>query len=226
MRNAIIVSAAISLLVATACKKGGHTTSPSTPNDAAAQRLGCNHDVKVDHTLKHTWPYPAEYRNLRMTGRSQKTKLKVKPAHAAFVTATLSWKEGDIIEVRDSRIRVLKPRRMLVKRDVFVTRKEWSQGIEVEREYLVASKGEVGEFLFYNSQGMCLVNSENGPGWTACTLDDTFEGLSRERPHACQQTWWVKVERSRVDQGWMLVDPEVMRRVPPPESAPLPDAAR
>jgi len=100
-----------------------------------------------------------------------------------------------------------------------VKRKVWDQGIEVERTYRAAAQGEVGSFLFYNSRGQCMVGTEQGPGWTPCTLDDAFEGLSEEHPFACEQVWWVKVRKSKVNQGWMPVDLAFMERVPPPTDA-------
>ncbi len=219
MRIAILLSAALSLVLATACKKSSETEGSTTANEAASQGLDCDHSVKVNQKVKHAWPYPADFRNLQVVGRSKTAKLKLKPTPAAFFTATVTWKDGDVVQVLDSELRILKPRRMIAKRDIFVTRREWSQGIEVERKYLAAAKGEVGEFLFYNSRGMCLVGTENGPGWSPCTLDDSFEGLSAERPHACEQVWWVQVQPRKVDKGWMIVDGEVMKRLAPPPGA-------
>ncbi|MBW1907801.1 MAG: hypothetical protein JRJ24_21455 [Deltaproteobacteria bacterium] len=118
-------------------------------------------------------------------------KLKLKPTHAAFITATVTWKKGELIGVEDSEVFVKKPRRLV-------------------------AQGAVGSFLFYNSRGMCMVGTEHGPGWTPCTLDDAFEGLSEERSAACEQVWWVKVRKSKVAQGWMPVDPGLMERVAPP----------
>ena len=146
-------------------------------------------------------------------------KLKLKPTRAAFVTATVTWKEGELIAVEDSELLITKPRRLVAKRDLHVKRKVWDQGIEVERTYRAAAKGEVGSFLFYNSQGLCMVGTESGPGWTPCTLDDAFEGLDEEHPFACEQVWWVKVRKSKVAQGWMAVEPEFMERAPPPADA-------
>jgi len=73
--------------------------------------------------------------------------------------------------------------------------------------------------LFYNSRGTCMVGTAQGPGWTPCSLDDAFEGLSEEQPQACKQLWWVKVRKSKVDQGWMPVMPGFTERVPPPTGA-------
>ncbi|MGB5547762.1 MAG: hypothetical protein WBM74_14410, partial [Polyangiales bacterium] len=66
---------------------------------------------------------------------------------------------------------------------------------------------------------MCMVETEQGPGWTPCTLDDAFEGLNEEDPQACEQVWWVKVRKSKVDQGWMPVMPGFIERVPPSTDA-------
>jgi len=68
---------------------------------------------------------------------------------------------------------------------------------------------------------MCMLETEQGLGWTPCTLDDAFEGLSADDPFACEQTWWVKVRKSKADRGWMPVMPDLMDRVPP-----SPDAAK
>ena len=131
----------------------------------------------------------------------------------------MSWPADSFLEVKDSQVRILKPRRLVAKRDLFIKRKEVEQGIEVERTYRAAKQGEVGSFLFYNSRGMCLVGFEKGSGWAPCTLDDAFEGLSAESPHPRAQEWWVEVERRKVDKGWTLVYPDLMERVPPPSSA-------
>jgi len=121
--------------------------------------------------------------------------------------------------VEDSEVFIRKPRRLVAKRDLYVKRKVWDQGIEVEREYLAVARGEVGSFLFYNSRGMCMVGTQEGPGWTPCTLDDAFEGLSEHEPAACEQFWWVKVRKSKVAKGWMVVAPELMERVTPSTDA-------
>ena len=140
-------------------------------------------------------------------------QLKLKPTHAAFRTATVTWRKGELIGVEDSEIVIQKPRRLVAKRNLYVKRKVWDQGIEVERTYLAVAQGQVGSFLFYNSRGMCMVGTQEGPGWTPCTLDDAFEGLSEEDPAACEQLWWVKVRKSKVAQGWMVVAPGLMERV-------------
>ena len=209
----------VAALLAASCKKGEETAS-STPDKALAQeRLGCDHDLTASAVARHTWPYPAELRDLRWSGGYGKVALKLKPTRASFVTATVSWREGDLIEVHDSEVRITKPRRLVAKRDILVRRKVWDQGIEVERSFLAAKQGELGSFLFYNSRGLCMVGTEDGPGWTPCSLEDTFEGLSTEDPHPCAQQWWVKVQKSRVDKGWMVVDESVMERVPSPDAS-------
>lgn len=202
----------------TACKKSDGSPSSATPTSA---RLGlsCDHDLKSTALAKHSWPYPADHRDLRWGEKYQKVRLKLKPSSAAFVTATVTWKPGELIEVEDSEVRIIKPRRLIAKRDLYVKRKVWDQGIQVERELLAVAEGEVGSFLFYNSRGMCMVGTEEGPAWTPCTLDDAFEGLSDEEPQACEQVWWVKVRKSKVHQGWMPVMPGLMERVPPPSGA-------
>ena len=125
----------------------------------------------------------------------------------------------DVIEVLDSQIRILKPRRLVAKRDIIVSRKVLTQGVEVTKQTLAAAKGEVGEFLFYNSRGLCLVGTEDGPGWTQCTLDDAFEGLSADNPDPCRQEWWVQAKRDNANKGWMVVDSSIMERLPPPDEA-------
>jgi hypothetical protein len=195
------------------CNKGG--SSPGTSNAQAAVGLrGCDHDDKVNAVAKHSWPYPADLRNLRWGDTYRKMQLKLKPTHASFITATVTWKKGALIGVQDSEVLIKKPRRLVAKRDLYVKRKVWDQGVEVERTYLAVARGEVGSFLFYNSRGMCMVDTHGGPGWTPCTLDDAFEGLSAEDPAACEQLWWVKVRKSKVHQGWMVVEPGLMERVP------------
>ena len=208
----------VTLAVSGGCKKG--ETSPSTSDaQAAAQAIGCDHDVKSKSVVKHSWPYPADFRDLRWGNTYRQMKLKLKPTHAAFVTATVTWKKGELIAVEDSHVLITKPRRLIAKRDLTVKRRVWDQGIQVERTYLAVAQGEIGSFLFYNSRGMCMVGTEEGPGWTPCTLDDAFEGLSAEQPDACEQVWWVKVRKSRVAQGWMPVMPGLMERVAPPTDA-------
>lgn len=207
-----------SLAASTSCKKG-ESSSATSNTQSAVDDTGCSHDVKSNAVAKHSWPYPAEFRNLRWGDKYQKMKLKLKPAHAAFVSATVTWKGGELIGVQDSEVFIQKPRRLVAKRDLYVRRKVWDQGIEVERTYLAVAQGEVGSFLFYNSRGMCMVGTQEGPGWTPCTLDDAFEGLSAEHPAACEQVWWVKVRKSKVAQGWMPVTPGLMERVPPSTDA-------
>ena len=218
MRRALILTAILTASLATGCKKSEGSPGTAMPESATAG-LGCDHDVKSRAVAKHSWPYPADYRNLRWGDHYQKMQLKLKPTHAAFVTATVTWKTGELIEVEDSDVLITKPRRLVAKRDLYVKRKVWDQGIEVERTYRAAAQGEVGSFLFYNSRGMCMVGTEQGPGWTPCTLDDAFEGLSEEHPFACEQVWWVKVRKSKVNRGWMPTDLAFMERVPPPTDA-------
>ncbi len=205
----------IAATLGTACTKSDSAPSTATPASEALG-LGCDHDLKSNALAKHSWPYPADHRNLRWGDRYQKVRLKLKPTSAAFVTATVTWKSGELIEVEDSEVRIIKPRRLIAKRDLYVKSKVWDQGIQVERQLLAVAKGEVGSFLFYNSRGMCMVGTEQGPGWTPCSLGDAFNGLSEEQPEACEQVWWVKVRKSKVDQGWMPVIPGFTERVPPP----------
>jgi hypothetical protein len=213
--TAILVTA---LAIASGCKKGD--SSPSTAGaQAAVETLGCDHDVKANTVAKHSWPYPADFRNLRWGNKYKQMKLKLKPTQAAFITATVTWQKGELIGVEDSEVFIRKPRRLVAKRDLYVKRKVWDQGIEVERTYLAVGEGEMGSFLFYNSRGMCMVGTKEGPGWTPCTLDDAFEGLSEENPAACEQVWWVKVRKSKLAQGWMPVTPGLMDRVPAPPDA-------
>jgi hypothetical protein len=215
MRTFLIPPVILLIVVITAsgCKKSD-VSAPSANAQSAVEALDCNHDVKASAVANHSWPYPADLQDLRWGETYRKVRLKLKPTHAAFVTATVTWKEGELIGVEDSLVVIRKPRRLVAKRDLYVKRKAWDQGVEVERTYLAAAQGEVGSFLFYNSRGMCMVGTPDGPGWTPCTLDDAFEGLSEENPAACEQFWWVKVRKSKVDRGWMVVDPELMERVP------------
>jgi hypothetical protein len=60
------------------------------------------------------------------------------------------------------------------------------------------------------------VETRDGPGWTPCTFEDTFEGLSAENANACEQYWWIQMQRSKVDKGWMVVNPELVERLGPP----------
>jgi hypothetical protein len=198
---------------------GSGCTKNAAPESASAAQAdldprGCNHEVKASAVAEHSWPYPADATDLRWGSIYRKMRLKLKPTNTAFVTATVTWKEGEFIRVEDSKLVIRKPRQLVAKRDLFVKRKVWDQGIEVERTFLAAAKGEVGSFLFYNSRGLCMVDTEGGPGWTPCTLDDAFEGLSEEDPFACEQYWWVKVRKSKVNQGWMVVAPGLTERVP------------
>lgn len=219
MRTFSILSALLlAAVLGTGCKKSDSSPSTAMP-ESAALGLGCDHDLKSNAVAEHSWPYPADYRDLRWGDTYQKMKLKLKPTRAAFVTATVTWKSGELIEVEDSNVLITKPRRLIAKRELSVKRKVWDQGIQVERTFPAVAEGEVGSFLFYNSRGMCMVGTDEGPGWTPCTLDDAFEGLSAEQPDACEQVWWVKVRKSKVDRGWMPVVPELTERVPPPTGA-------
>lgn len=202
--------------LAMSCKKADDSNGTAT---LPSLGLGCDHEIEASVVAKHSWPYPAEYRNLRWGNQYARVTLKLKPNHASFITARVSWKAGDLIEVEDSDVLILKPRRLVAKRDLFVTRKVWDQGIQVERRFLAVPKGEVGSFLFYNSKGLCMIGSEAGTAWTPCTLDDAFEGLSAQHPNACEQVWWAKVGKSKADRGWMPVDLRIVERVPPPSDA-------
>jgi hypothetical protein len=201
------------------CKRTDSGPTATSAANLPTAREGCDHSLQTNALVEHSWPYPAELRDLRWTDGYQKTALKLKPVHAAVVTARVTWKRGDMIEVQDSQIRITKPRRLVAKRDLFVTRQVWDQGIEVERQYLAVAKGEVGSFLFYNSRGMCMVGTGDGTGWTRCTLDDAFEGLSAHDPHPCEQHWWVKVQKRKTDKGWMVVDFSLMERTVSPSGA-------
>jgi len=219
MRKTFLILAISLLGFSLGCQKGDASEATASANDMASAALDCDHDLASNALAKHSWPYPVDHKDLRWTGGYAKEKLKLKPTHAAFVTATLSFREGDFIEVLDSEIRITKPRRLIAKRDLIMKRKVTRQGIEVTRELLVAKAGEPASFLFYNSRGHCMVDSEDGPGWIPCSLEDTFEGLSAERPHACQQQWWIQMERSKVARGWMKVSPDRVERVGPPLDA-------
>ncbi len=214
-------AAQIFIVIAIASQVGCKKSGSSAGTDAAPSATtiaGCDHDARSNALALHSWPYPAEARDLRWGDRYQKNRLRLKPNQAAFVTATVTWKSGDLIEVEDSQIRITKPRRLVAKRDLFVKRQVWEQGVRVERTLLAAAKGQVGSFFFYNSKGMCMVGTSDGPGWTPCTLDDAFEGLSAEEPFACEQVWWVKVRKSKIDRGWMPVDTELTQRVFPADA--------
>ena len=219
MRAFPIILVLLGLTFAVACKDGGWRADTAQASSGAAVLSGCDHDLKANAILEHTWPYPAEARDLHWTGRDTVVRLKLKPTPAAIRTASITFRRGGHLEVEDSQVHITKPRRLVAKRDLYVTKKVWDQGMEVERTFLAAAKGELGSFLFYNSRGMCLVDARGGPGWIACTLDDAFEGLSAESPSACEEIWWVKIRRSKVDQGWMTFDPTLMERVPPKSDA-------
>lgn len=223
-----IVIIALAASIAGGCAKEGGVPPAENPSKvtkilayAEEGLTGCDHDIETGAVAKHAWPFPVEARDVRWGDRYQKMKLKLNPTGAAFVTATVTWKKGELIEVKDSAIVVQKPRQVVAKHDMFVTKKVWDQGVEVERTTKVASTGEVVNFLFYNSRGYCMVQTIDGPAWTKCTLDDSFDAVSGEQPFACEQTWWIKVHKSKVDQGWMPFEDALMVRVPtlPPESA-------
>ncbi|MFA9410356.1 MAG: hypothetical protein ACERK0_03790, partial [Deltaproteobacteria bacterium] len=98
--RAFLISTLI-LVVAIAaggCKKGDTSRATSSAS-SVGQATGCDHDVKLNAVVKHSWPYPADFRDLRWGDTYQKMKLKLKPTHAAFVTATVTWKKGDLISV-------------------------------------------------------------------------------------------------------------------------------
>jgi len=212
------VAAGVPTSLIAGCKKSD--SSPSTVAAASTEKMsGCDHDGQSNAVAKHSWPYPADSRDLRWGNNYRQMKLRLGPSSAAFVTATVTWKQGELIVVEDSQVRVTKARRLVAKRDLYVTRKVWDQGIEVERTERAVAAGAVGGFLFYNSRGMCMLEMEQGAAWTPCTLDDAFQGLSAEHPFACEQTWWVKVRKSKVDRGWMPVELGLMDRVPPSDAA-------
>ncbi len=220
MRIVLLLATTALIGVATGCTRGDDAKAASTAQEAALEPIGCDHDVSSTAVARNSWPYPANERHLLWTGRYDRMELKLKPTHAAFVTATMTFREGDFVEVLDSEVHVTKPRRLVAKRDIYVTREVTSQGIEKKQRYLVAKEGEVASFLFYNSEGFCIVSTSEGPAWTPCTLDDTFEGLSAATPYACAQNWWVQVQRNKIDKGWMIVNPSHVQRVAaPPDGA-------
>lgn len=206
------LSSALLILFLASCSKEGPGGASAK---AVSDGLECNHDVFMSAVAEHSWPYPAEYRDLRWAGDYARLELRLKPTRAAFLTATIGVKDGDILRVIDSQIQVAKPRRLVAKRDLFVTRTEVSQGVQVERTELAVAKGEVGNFLFYNSEGRCIIGTDKGPGWTECTLDDAFEGLSKTNPFACEQAWWVQLQRRKIDKGWLIVEPSFIERILP-----------
>jgi hypothetical protein len=218
MQANYIIIATLAANLAAGCKRNDGSPSTATAV-SSAEMIGCNHDAKSNAVAKHSWPYPAESRNLRWGSNYKQMKLKLRPSPAAFITATVTWKEGELIAVEDSQVVVTKPRRLVAKRDLYVKRKVWDQGIQVQRTDRAVAAGDLGNFLFYNSRGMCMIATEQGLGWTPCTLDDAFEGLSAEHPFACEQTWWVKVRKSKIDRGWMPVALDLMDRVPPMSDA-------
>ncbi len=219
-RNSSIVLGLLCVCLG-ACKGGPGAADAASSRDLEPRAVatGCDHDLESDATVEHSWPYPADMRNLRWVGRYKKVHLKLKPTHAAFHTATLVVRKDDRIEPEDSFVHVTKPRRLVAKRDLYVTRKVWDQGFQVERRELAAAKGELGSFLFYNSRGMCLLDTDRGTGWVPCTLDDSFEGLSAESPFACEQTWWIELKKSKLERGWLRVDPALMERLPEADAA-------
>jgi len=226
MRARSIVTIALLASFVDGCTKAGSAMPTENRSDVDKIRAyaeegmsGCDHDVESGAVAKHAWPFPAEARNVRWGEHYEKMKLKLKPRSAAFVTATVTWKRGELIEVEDSEIVVQKPRRALAKHDMFVTRKVWDQGVQVDRTTKAVSAGDVTSFLFYNSRGYCMILTEDGPAWTKCTLDGSFEGVSPEQPFACEQTWWIKVRKSKVDKGWMPFEDALMVRVPPQDGA-------
>ncbi len=221
MHTQWIVTVAVLSSFVGGCTKA--TSTPTTENPSHVGKIlayaeegmgGCDHDVESSAVVKHAWPFPAEARNVRWGDHYKKMRLKLKPRHAAFVTATVTWKEGDPIEVEDSEIVVRKPRLVLAKHDMFVTRKVWDQGVQIERTTKAVAAGSMANFLFYNSRGSCMIQTDDGPAWTKCTLDDSFEGVSANQPFACEQTWWIKVRKSRVNKGWMPFEDAFMVRVP------------
>ncbi len=212
---------ALGLLSLGGCAKSASSPTAQVPQglapvpaSAAPDMSGCDHSVKSYGAAQHAWPYPAEARNVRWGDRYQKMPLKLKPTNAAFVTATLTWKPGELIEVQDSKIIVGKPRMVTTTEDLLVYRKVWDQGIEVVKTIEIAAAGEQVGFMFYNSRGNCMIATEDGPVWTECTLGVTFEEVTEEEPFACEQTWWIQVGKSRVDKGWMPFEDTLMTRVP------------
>ena len=217
MRLLILV---LSVALLSGCKKADRTsgtTAASTP-EASAPGLpdatsGCDHDQRTNVTLPHTWPYPADAREIRWTDGREKTGLKIKPRGVAFRTATVTWKKGQDMGASDSQVVVTKPRRLVAKRDMQVRREIWDQGRRVEATAGEIKKGDVVSFLFFDSRGSCLVRFGGGTGSVPCTLEDSFEGLSAEHPFACEQVWWVKVRRAKRSKGWLVFDEELMERV-------------
>lgn len=224
VRTILIVVAL--LTTAVACKKGGTSAPTASPDPvgkvlayAAPGLSGCDHDLETTAVAKHAWPYPADARDIRWGDEYQKMRLKLNPNPAAFYTATLTWKKGEFIEVEDSEMVIRKPRQVVAKHDIVVTRKVIDQGREVKRTSTAVAAGEVANFLFYNSRGSCMILTDGKPAWAPCTLEGSFEGVSADAPFACDQSWWVNVRRSRSDRGWMPFDEALMDRIPSPLAA-------
>lgn len=210
--------------LACGCSKGASAPGPATANsdqfvaaNADAEMSGCNHDATSRAIIKHAWPYPADARNIEWMGQPyERIKLKLSPNPGTFYTATVSWRKGELVEVLDSWVYIKKPRRVIANEEIWVTRKVWDQGLKVDKQLKVASKGDEVDFLFYNSKRACMIETAEGPAWTHCTLGTTFEDVTVDAPFACEQVWWMEVEKSRPDKGWMPFEESLMRRVGPP----------
>ena len=107
MRAISFFIAILIVALASSCKKG--ESSAPTATSAAEIVPGCDHNEKSSSIAKHSWPYPADYRDLRWGSHYKQMQLKLKPTNAAFVTATVTWKKGELIGVEDSEVLPVRP---------------------------------------------------------------------------------------------------------------------
>ena len=117
------------------------------------------------------------------------------------------------MQIVDSEVVVHKARRVVAKRDLAVRREVWDQGRKVVRTELAVKAGTTVDFLLYDSRGSCLIAMPEGLASVACDLQDTFDTVTPDHPYACEETWWLKVDRAKTTRGWFPFDPERMERV-------------
>lgn len=209
----MLLALALTAALSSACK---NAEGPKFPDHLSTEPVGCDHGIKSNAELAHTWPYPAYARTIRWGNERHNTGLKLRPREIAIRTATVRFDKGELIEPSDSHLVITKPRRLVAKHDMAVRRQVWDQGRLVLQVTGEIRAGDTVNFLFFDSGSSCLIDTDQGLSYVGCTLDDSFEGLTAEHPSACEQTWWLRVRLSKVDKGWFVFDPALMARLPAP----------
>lgn len=216
MRSSALTAALLVGLSAGGCNRGeGAKTVPVAPDVPAGSTVpvGCDHDVKAQVDLKHVWPYSAGADEVRWGDRRETVGLQVKPHQASIRRDSARWNIGARIDVRDTLLRVQKPRRLTVKQDVAVTvLSRTGRSSAQTAEITQVAAGQVVDYLAYDANGTCFMRVGEVIVSATCTPTAVFEGLTDDDLSACVESWWLKVKKGR-HKGWIQFDSSLMRLV-------------